>query len=79
MVTCPVAVGATLAVRVKMARPATARSTVVEIEPDPATAPQIAPPVAPQCQLGATRAAGSRSCTTTSATALGPLFVTTSV
>jgi len=51
LVTASVAVGATVAVSVKMARPATARSTVVEMAPDPFTTAQLEPTVVPHCQL----------------------------
>lgn len=76
MVTASVAVRATVAVSVKVARPATARLTVVEMAPDPFTTAQLEPTVAPHCQLANATAKGISSRTSAFDTALGPPLVT---
>ena len=75
----PVAEATTVAVRVKVAVPATGRFPDVEIEPEPEAAVQLPPAEATHVQVAPVRLAGSVSVTEAPVTTDGPLFDATIV
>jgi hypothetical protein len=64
---------------VKVALPPASKSTVVEIEPEPAVAPQLEPVVAEQVQVAFVKFEGRLSTTVAPEMALGPAFDATMV
>src|SRR6188472_3126827 len=66
----------TVPVAVNVAAPVTGTVTVALTLPDPAAAPQTAPPVPEQFQLTPVKTAGKISVTTASAAVAGPALVT---
>lgn len=77
--TLPVAFAATVAVRVNVAVPPTARSTVVLILPVPLAEPQAEPAEAVQVQVALVSVIGRLSVTAAPATALEPALLATIV